>query len=500
MPADPPGPTYRLDSLRMPALVGLAATALPLAGLLAFRARLVFEIGPALWGLAAAVATALAVLAAARLFDRRPLVLADTGGLHFPRRIAEPLPWRDIAGIEAETRAGRLGDRRDVLIVRFIAPRRLTWRRSAGAAEQDILEQTALAVPLDWHWPARARQIRDALLAVRPSVDAARPAAMPESRATGRRWPRGAIAAAATLTAVVLPVAWHGLALGVPKGSEAGVVLYHAGDIAAARPSLLDAARRGDAVSQRLLARMYANGDGVGRNEAAAAEWYGRAAGAGDVDSVLALAELHRRGLGLPKDAARARALYRGAADAGSAVAAYRLALMLVAGEGGERDAAAARHRLGRAADGGVAAAERELALLMRAGLGGPRDPVAARRMLAGASASGDAEARYHLARMAASGDGGPADLGLAAELYRAAAEQGHAPAQYLLGLAYQTGEGVAADPVEAYTWLALAEKALPPYKRPRAARMLTRVATVLAPAELETAKRRVREWRPVVR
>ena len=63
----------------------------------------------------------------------------------------------------------------------------------------------------------------------------------------------------------------------------------------------------------------------------------------------------------------------------------------------------------------------------------------------------------HNLALFDFRGEGGAQDLAGAARWFRAAAEQGIVDSQFNLGLLYQSGSGVPRDPVQAYTWFAIA-------------------------------------------
>ena len=84
----------------------------------------------------------------------------------------------------------------------------------------------------------------------------------------------------------------------------------------------------------------YANGRGLPRDFAKAAEWYRVAATAGgDKDAQFALGELYFNGLGVANDYGRAIDLYRKAAYQGQPVAQYLIGIMYVEGWGVKRDA-----------------------------------------------------------------------------------------------------------------------------------------------------------------
>ena len=87
-----------------------------------------------------------------------------------------------------------------------------------------------------------------------------------------------------------------------------------------------------------------------------------------------------------------------------------------------------------------------------------------------------------------------------AAKWFLKAAEQGNVDAQYNLGWIYEEGWLGKPDYVQAYKWFSLSEKGHydptrfqdPANKRTRA------LKTKMTPAQVEEAKRLVREWKPV--
>jgi TPR repeat protein len=102
---------------------------------------------------------------------------------------------------------------------------------------------------------------------------------------------------------------------GPPEDGEAA---YRIGDFAAAMAFLRPLAEQGDAKAQFQLGRMYAFGQGVGRDPAEAIAWYRRAAEQGNADAEYVLAVMVEDGAASsPRDAAEARAWLRQAAAGG---------------------------------------------------------------------------------------------------------------------------------------------------------------------------------------
>ena len=77
-----------------------------------------------------------------------------------------------------------------------------------------------------------------------------------------------------------------------------------------------------------LLGELYANGQGVNRDDRKAADWYKQAADRGDREATFALAMLRISGRGTPANREEAPKLLAFAARLGNAKAAYNLALL----------------------------------------------------------------------------------------------------------------------------------------------------------------------------
>ncbi|MBV1704399.1 MAG: sel1 repeat family protein [Hyphomicrobiales bacterium] len=184
-----------------------------------------------------------------------------------------------------------------------------------------------------------------------------------------------------------------------------GIADYGAGDRKGAVAALAYAARGGEWLAQWRLARMYAAGDGVARDDLRAYRYYSQIVASYDEDS---------------GDLTESSAV----ANAFVAVGRYRLS-------------------------------------------GIPRTPVArdseaARRAFEFAAINfGDPDAQYDLARMYLDGDGVRKDARQAARWFALAAQKNHAPARALLGHLLYTGQGgVPKDGAKGLMWMTLAARA----------------------------------------
>ncbi len=178
-----------------------------------------------------------------------------------------------------------------------------------------------------------------------------------------------------------LPAAMFSLAKAYDKGlGAAGQGVPR--DLAAAARWYGKAARQGHAGAMAALGVMYEFGDGVGKDLAMAAKLYRKAGESGDAQGLTSLGFLNQTGKGMPRNWLEARKLYTRAADKGAPRAMFNLALMLIRGEGGKGDLPQAVRLLKSAAEKGHAGAMRELAFLHDEGRGLPKDPKAAAERL----------------------------------------------------------------------------------------------------------------------
>ena len=181
-----------------------------------------------------------------------------------------------------------------------------------------------------------------------------------------------------------------------------------------------DAARAGNAAAQNWYGIYRVD---VGRDYAAAAPWFAKAAEQGDASAQYSLAVLYTDGLGVPRDVGRALAWYRRAAAQGYARAQNNLAWFYANGQGVARDLARAARWYRRAAEQGNATAELSLGLLYRDGAGVPRDTAQARQWLTRAAAQGDVLAQRALATLPShASKPAPAPAGSSAPAPRSAA------------------------------------------------------------------------------
>jgi TPR repeat protein len=141
---------------------------------------------------------------------------------------------------------------------------------------------------------------------------------------------------------------------------------------------LLPLAHRGDPVAEEILGFMYAKGEGIPSDEAAAYHWFTLAAAGGRTEAQFQLGLIYRDGLGVPKDGKTAlywlgRAAQQGSPDAMNAAGEVYLGHADVGA-----DYAAALEWFFRAAEHGSAQAMFNVGIRYTLGQGVKRDEVEA--------------------------------------------------------------------------------------------------------------------------
>lgn len=476
-------------AIACPAVVGLAL-------ILLLRRDLIVETGAPVWFAAAAGLSALTAWAVFNLIKPTPLIRITPAGLMLPRLLNQDLGWAEIKKIEAITARGRLGEVRDRLIIHLRQRTMIDWRHAGRRRLFAGLPQAAIAVDIDIRWPFRAAKLK-ALIEERARDFASSPAALSET-VTPRPGSAAPWRAVSVGFAALLPLAAHFADVGLPRLFSEGMRLYQSGEISAAVPFLESDARAGDPAAAHVLGTLYMNGDGVTRNPSMAAAWFLRAAEAGHADAAYRLGDAHRLGVGVAQEPGTALAWFVKAADEGSAAAAYTMAHMYRLGDGVRRDYGQAVKWLNVAAKDGFAPAEHDLGKLYHEGVAVPRDPEIAKTWYLRAAERGNIAARFDLARLLL--DGGTTDREAGLRYLAQSAESGYAPAQRRLAAVIFHGAGLPADPITAYKWISLAERAWPAGTRADLVREKARIAAVLSGAQIEAGKAQIRAWRPLPR
>jgi uncharacterized protein len=119
---------------------------------------------------------------------------------------------------------------------------------------------------------------------------------------------------------------------------KAGVDAYHRGDYATALREWQPLAEQGQALAQYNLGLLYANGQGVSKDDAQAQQWYEKAAAQGHADAQVNLGILYDYGRGVAQDYKKAVYWYRLSAKQGNELAQRQLGLMFERGDGVPQD------------------------------------------------------------------------------------------------------------------------------------------------------------------
>lgn len=142
--------------------------------------------------------------------------------------------------------------------------------------------------------------------------------------------------------------------------------------------SLTARAESGDANAQLLLAQMYQNGKGVAKDDAAAIQWYSKAADLGSVEAKYKLAQRYKNGIGIngdDKDTKRAFAYAHNAAELGHPMAQFVVGKMYLDGVGVDSNIASGMQWLTTAAGQGNPMAQYMLGdIAMKGSYGQARD------------------------------------------------------------------------------------------------------------------------------
>jgi TPR repeat protein len=157
---------------------------------------------------------------------------------------------------------------------------------------------------------------------------------------------------------------------------EDGVAAYQRNDFAAALKFWQPLADAGNAEAQDRIGLLYANGQGVTKDEAKAVEWYRKAADQGNADAELNISAYYLRGYGpLPRNVQIALVWLQKSAAQNSADAEFKLGFLYLSPPYEiSRDPEKAAAWFRKAADQGYQVAEMELGQLYAQGFGVKQD------------------------------------------------------------------------------------------------------------------------------
>jgi TPR repeat protein/Flp pilus assembly protein TadD len=239
-----------------------------------------------------------------------------------------------------------------------------------------------------------------------------------------------------------------------------GVVSEHglgaARDQAAAAEFYRRAAQMGHRSSQLRWGLALMNGDGVETNRSEGETWLRRAATAGDPEAAAFIGSLYAAGGILPPNHVEAASWFHRAAEAGHKGAARSLGLLYITGAGVPRDPEEAARWLRVSATGGDTPARAELGNLLLNGVGDEDDRARVCREFQQAAASGDLVASFNYGVCLAQGVGVPRNDKQAAVWLQRAADR-VAKAQFWYGQFLLEGRGVERDLAKGRGWIARA-------------------------------------------
>jgi TPR repeat protein len=254
------------------------------------------------------------------------------------------------------------------------------------------------------------------------------------------------------------------------------------------------AAEQGLVIAQYYLGRMYANGEGVVKNDAIAVEWYTKAAEQGDAKAQNSLAYMYAKGLGVIKNERTAVEWYQKAADQGNAGAQFNLGVMYANGRGVIKNERTAVEWYQKAAEQGFAQAQYNLGVMYANGQGVVKSERTAVEWWTKAAEQGVAQAQKNLGMAYANGLGGVIkNERTAVEWYTKAAAQSHTEAQNSLGYMYANGQGVVKSERTAYFWWLLASASGDEYAK----KNIRVIENKINSEEKQAAQDAAANWRP---
>ena len=274
---------------------------------------------------------------------------------------------------------------------------------------------------------------------------------------------------------------------------EDAAAAYSRDDYATALRIWRPLADRGHAGAQTNIGFMYAEGQGVPKDEKLAVLWYRKAAEQGDAIGQYNLGVRYALGKGVPKDDQMAVFWYRKAAELGYVFAQASLGDRYAVGRGIPKDDQMAVFWYLKAAEQGNANAQINLGHSYSKGEGVAKDARQAVLWYRRAAAQGDPIAQYNLGVMYSTGQGVPKDDQQSIVWYHKAAAQGDASAQGRLGFHYAKGIGLTRDFEHAYFWLLLAVAG----GDTTVADLLDLVERVVTPKQRAEAQAAARTWKP---
>jgi TPR repeat protein len=268
-------------------------------------------------------------------------------------------------------------------------------------------------------------------------------------------------------------------------------------DDAQARRWYQKASNAGFALGDHDLGIVYLFGQGVRADPKKAIDLFAKAANTGLATSILLLGMIYQQGFGsIKSDQKTALEWFQKGATLGQVDCQDSLGWIYANGIGVERDYSLAVKWYRSAAEQNDPVGAYGLGVRYMTGQGVVRDVVEAMKWFRTATDAGHADAAFNLALILSNqipGRDGPPDFVSAAKFLTIAANQGISDGQCVLGLLYANGYGVPQDDVTAYQWVFLSLRGTNQCDQDRVA-----LQARMTSAQLAEAKRRAAEFTPV--
>lgn len=168
------------------------------------------------------------------------------------------------------------------------------------------------------------------------------------------------------------------IAMSTEASIDEGIRAYNKGDYTFSFIEFSAAAKRGEPVGKHLLASLYYQGHGVGRDLTKAVQLFREAADANYLPSIANLALMYSSGDGVPKDIKKGLEYGLKAAKAGDIQSQFNLGQAYRKGIDIQQDYSKAIYWYKLAAENGSLSAQNEYGLLFAQGLGMPIDYIQA--------------------------------------------------------------------------------------------------------------------------
>jgi TPR repeat protein len=231
------------------------------------------------------------------------------------------------------------------------------------------------------------------------------------------------------------------------------------GDYAKALENYQRAADGGYAAAMRAIGILYANGDGVERNDVTSLEWHQKAVDAGSVSSLVDVGWFYFSGVAVELDQEKAIGMFEEAAEAGVGYALTMLAWAYENGNGVSLDETKAFDYYKQAAEAGDSGGMFNLALIYRdAKFGYTRDEKAAFDWFEKAADLGNVEAMLALSQAYRDGSGVARNESRSADWLEKASTLALPETAYTIGSNFEFGTyGYSVDYEQAAVWYKLA-------------------------------------------